>query len=325
MLLKSVTVLTAVYNSANFLEQTVESVAKQTCLPAEHIIIDDGSTDESLSVAMRLAKKYPNLRIISHNVNKGYPAALNSGIANSKTDYVAILDSDDIAIPQWLEIVFPLINSDSQIGAVGGGCVIMTATGDVTGCRQYCDSSGDVTEQIADGYYKILHPGTIYRRSCLAMIGGYNVDLKSLEDNDLYLGLSSITKIFSVGVPLVYYRRHPESESRKTDEYSHLAFEYLRNKSNLLKSGLTVNKANEELSPLIKSLASLPRLSKKSLGRYQLEIALAFENGGRKSKAINGFLLSFKYIENRKYALRGIFRCIVPKCIWMIAKKILKR
>ncbi|MGB4846248.1 MAG: glycosyltransferase family A protein, partial [Ferruginibacter sp.] len=141
----TVVVISAVYNTARFLRETVESVAAQTMLPEEHILIDDCSTDNSLSLARQLEYEFQHVRVITHERNRGYPAALNTGLLASHSEFVGILDSDDIAMPHWLKTVVPVLEADSRVGAIGGGCVMMTEKGEVTGCEMYCEESGDIT------------------------------------------------------------------------------------------------------------------------------------------------------------------------------------
>jgi len=137
----NVTVITAIYNTALFLKESVESVANQTVRPKEHLLIDDCSTDNSLEIACELAKKFSYIRVIAHKKNKGYPAALNTGIQASNTEFVGIMDSDDIALPNGLETVMPIMD-DSKIGSAGGGCIIMTEQGEVTQQLKYCEPRG---------------------------------------------------------------------------------------------------------------------------------------------------------------------------------------
>lgn len=314
----NVTVVTAIYNSVRFLRKTVESVASQTLLPYEHILVDDCSTDGSLALARQLEQEYSHVRVIVHENNKGYPSALNTAIQASNSDNIAILDSDDVAFSIWLETVMPVLENNPDVGAAGGGCIIMTEDGEITGCESYCDTKGDVTSGIRNGRYLILHPGSILRKSTLNAIGRYNPLLKSLEDSDIYIGIASISKIFNVGKPLIFYRRLTGSESRKTEEFSKLANQYISSKLKLLKEGFSVQEANKKLEPLIASLTSVTRLSPRINGAYQLEMAFAFEYGGNKKRAIKEFAAALKNGAGAKYPLRGILRCILPESLWIM-------
>jgi len=305
----NVTVITAIYNTALFLKESVESVANQTVRPKEHLLIDDCSTDNSLAIAYELAKKYPYIRVISHKKNKGYPAALNTGIQASKTKFIGIMDSDDIALPDWLETVMPIM-ADLEIGSAGGGCIIMTELGEVTQQLKYCEPRGDVTEIIQTGGYPMLHPGTIHRRENLINIGCYNPLLRSFEDNDVFLSMSSVSKLFSVGKPLVYYRRLRESESRKTVEFSKQLKCFLVKKAELLAKGKTTQESNKELAMIINELQMTPRLVPSLKGAYEYEMACSFRAGGLFIRAMNFYFQSIRLGHQRKSSCYHIVYCM---------------
>jgi glycosyltransferase involved in cell wall biosynthesis len=275
----NVTVITASYNSQKYLRQTVESVAKQTQLPFEHLIIDDCSKDNSYQLAKQLEQEYPHVRVIKHEVNKGFPGALNTAIAAAQTEYLALLDSDDIAYPDWLAVTTNLLNEHPNIGLVGGGGNIMTEQGEVTDYFVYADHQGNLTDQIKTGAYLILHPGTVYRKSCLEAIHGYRENLKSTEDNDMYLNMAYTTELFHLGRPLIYYRRLASSESRKTEAFATLADTYTHRKSQLLASGLSITETDLALTDIVQQLQTTPRLEATKAGRYEKEMAGAFRRG----------------------------------------------
>lgn len=89
-----ISVITAAYNSAGVIERNVRSVGRQSLLPAEHIIIDDGSTDDTASIAEALCTEFPYLRVIRQE-NGGPARARNAGIAEATGRFIAFLDSDD--------------------------------------------------------------------------------------------------------------------------------------------------------------------------------------------------------------------------------------
>jgi glycosyltransferase involved in cell wall biosynthesis len=90
-----VSVITPTFNSCRYLRRVVASVANQTVPVYEHIIIDDGSTDDTPRVLNELAAEYPHLHIIRQN-RAGAAAARNRGIAVARGRYIAFLDVDDL-------------------------------------------------------------------------------------------------------------------------------------------------------------------------------------------------------------------------------------
>lgn len=98
----SVSVVTPAHNSARTIERCVHSVAAQTSLPLEHIIIDDGSVDATPELLERLSARYRHLKTIRQQ-NQGAAAARNAGIEISNGRIIAFLDSDDEWMPTKLE------------------------------------------------------------------------------------------------------------------------------------------------------------------------------------------------------------------------------
>jgi len=90
-----------VYNRAGPVAHAVASLAAQTLSDLEIIVVDDGSADASAEAAERAGGS--RVRIVRHSVNRGIPAARNSGLAAARGKYIAWLDSDDIARPRRLE------------------------------------------------------------------------------------------------------------------------------------------------------------------------------------------------------------------------------
>ncbi|KEA64236.1 putative N-acetylgalactosaminyl-diphosphoundecaprenol glucuronosyltransferase [Marinobacterium lacunae] len=277
----NITVLTASYNSKLYLRETVVSVSKQTCLPYEHIIIDDCSVDGSYELALELEREFENVRVIRHSENKGFPASLNTGIKESRSEFIGILDSDDIAFPFWLELASDKLETSTKYGLVGGGCVLMTEDGLITGEIKYTSVSGNVTQRIKQGRYLILHPGSVIRKNVIQAIGGYRSNLKSLEDNDMFINLSYVSDLYNLGVPLIYYRRLRGSQSRKTEVFKNKMNEYIHQKVAILSSGLSIEEADSQLTDIVNDLNRLPRLEQLPTGEYEKEMAVSFFNGGK--------------------------------------------
>ena len=96
-----VSVITPAYNCEQFIRHTVECVAQQTIKVKEHIIIDDGSADNSLQLLNELKQRYPHLVVLSQ-INSGAGVARNLGISHATGKYIAFLDSDDSWAPTKL-------------------------------------------------------------------------------------------------------------------------------------------------------------------------------------------------------------------------------
>ncbi|WP_105265356.1 glycosyltransferase family 2 protein [Pseudoalteromonas sp. T1lg76] len=108
-----VSVIMPLYNAASFLEETVQSVIQQTLTDWELIIVDDFSTDSSLSVLAPLIDAEPRIKLIQQAENAGVSVARNKAISNAKGRYIAFLDSDDLWLPYKLEKQIDFMRSNN--------------------------------------------------------------------------------------------------------------------------------------------------------------------------------------------------------------------
>lgn len=90
------------YNAENSIERAIKSALSQDWENTEIIIVDDGSSDDSLRVITPYVQKYEHVHLIEHELNSGFPAALNTIFGNAKGEFVALFDDDDISWPDRL-------------------------------------------------------------------------------------------------------------------------------------------------------------------------------------------------------------------------------
>lgn len=91
------------YNYAHYLTDSIESIVKQTVQPYEIIIIDDGSTDQSAQIIKKYAEQYPLIRFLQNEKNSGIFYTTNRASQAASGDYLALLASDDIYLPNFIE------------------------------------------------------------------------------------------------------------------------------------------------------------------------------------------------------------------------------
>ena len=98
-----VTVITIFLNAERFIDEAITSVLEQSYREWELLLVDDGSSDGSTTIALEYEHKYPNnVRYLKHDGNKncGISASQNLGISNAKGEYIAFLDADDVWLPE---------------------------------------------------------------------------------------------------------------------------------------------------------------------------------------------------------------------------------
>lgn len=100
----TVSIITAAYNAASFLDETIESVRRQTLGDYEHLIVDDASVDHTRARAEWWAARDPRIRVLAQTKRAGPAQARNRGLAEATSDFVAFIDSDDVWHPDFLAV-----------------------------------------------------------------------------------------------------------------------------------------------------------------------------------------------------------------------------
>jgi glycosyltransferase involved in cell wall biosynthesis len=114
----SVSVIIPVYNGERFLAEAVRSALAQTLLPAEIIVVDDGSTDPTPQIATDLAASSPVPIRYVHQANQGPAAARNQGLAIAKGEFIALLDADDLWSPDKLQQQVAYLQAHEEVDFV---------------------------------------------------------------------------------------------------------------------------------------------------------------------------------------------------------------
>ena len=108
-----ISVIIPVFNSSLYLDHCLSTVVNQTLKDIEIILIDDGSTDDSLNVIKNYAKKYNNIKYTSKE-NEGQAIARNIGIQMSSGEFITFIDSDDYIELNMLEKLYNIAKSDNS-------------------------------------------------------------------------------------------------------------------------------------------------------------------------------------------------------------------
>lgn len=112
-----VSVIIVNWNGMNYLDNCLKSVRNQNYKPIEIIIVDNGSKDGSLDF---VKKNYPEVNIIANDVNRGFAGGNNDGIKRAKGEFIALLNNDTVAHPDWLLHLVRIIRSSPRIAGVCG-------------------------------------------------------------------------------------------------------------------------------------------------------------------------------------------------------------
>ena len=193
------------YNSENFLSDSIVSIISQTYKNWELILVDDGSSDSSLKIANYYAQKNSRIRVISDGENKKLPARLNQLISESKGDYIARMDADDIMHPERLEKQIGFLQKNQQYDLVSSGLISINNQNEVKGFRCVSQLYDEFSSPSLS--YPIVHPSVVARKSWYER-NQYSLAYPRAEDFELWTRAIK-SKDFKMAVLpdlLLYYR-----------------------------------------------------------------------------------------------------------------------
>lgn len=206
------------HNYAQFVGAAVESALAQTYSPVEVIVVDNGSTDESLAIL----RAYGNRIRIVPQENRGQAGSRNRGIAESKGEFIAFLDADDVWLPHKLEKQMRLFDR-SEVGLVYSGLTIGDAA--LKPLREVrATFTGRVLKEFALASGAVVQGGestAVIRKECFAKVGTFDPGLSISCGWDFYRRVASCFEIAAVFEPLTVYRQHGTNAHSRLDVFEH--------------------------------------------------------------------------------------------------------
>lgn len=222
------TIIIPVYNRQKLLPRAIKSVLDQRFEQWELIIVDDCSTDNSISEARNYID--PRITVLQTGLNSGPAAARNLGIHAARGKYISLLDSDDMFHPEFLSRTKEEIErSDEAFG------FSYTAVGDLASCDLGGRKPVDNLWQIPERYSRFRKPylyqlqigtaaGITLKRDVFLKIGFFDETLKAAEDTDFFIRVSEFFKGWPIPELLIF--KDHNTADRLTNNYSKLSEAY---------------------------------------------------------------------------------------------------
>jgi glycosyltransferase involved in cell wall biosynthesis len=206
-----VSVIIPVFNSERYLAEAVESILTQTFRDFEVLLLDDGSTDGSVTIAQQLAARDGRVRLINGG-HHGVVHWRNVGLNEAKGEYVAMMDSDDVAVAERLARQVEFLDANPECGAVGAQAVRIDPDGDAIDFWRVPESHEEIdASNMREGCSAIINPSVLMRTSTVRAVGGYRAGFDSSEDYDLFLRLAEVARLANLPDVLLRYRLHAKS------------------------------------------------------------------------------------------------------------------
>ena len=271
-----------VYNGEKYIKESIESILEQTCTDFEFIIINDGSTDNTLAII----KSYADHRIkIINQQNVGLSKSLNNGIAIATGDFIARIDADDSALPNRLEKQMEFFAKHPDIVLLGTNANVV----DEEGNYLYTSNLERLVNNrsIFETSNPFFHSSVVFRKDIFDKCGGYNENvIHHFEDKLLWANMLSYGNLANLEEALIYYRITPNGISNKTKK----GFLLQKKISNIYLNGEKVNAEDYQKFINLNQIS----INKKHALYYNRIAKIKLLMHGNKREAIKNSYLSLK-------------------------------
>jgi glycosyltransferase involved in cell wall biosynthesis len=206
-----VSIIVPAYNAELYIKETIDSILAQTYCNYEIIVVDDGSTDNTPVIARQFGDSIRYIR----QPNQGLSSARNTAIKNARAETIALIDSDDLWEPQFLERMIPFLNLHPEAAGVYCGFQYINSRSEVIGrpSLKIVPPESFHAAMIIEGNW--LAPcAVVFRKQLLEDVGLFDESLHAVEDWDMWIRLSERSPFVGLPEALVKYRRHDSNMTK---------------------------------------------------------------------------------------------------------------
>lgn len=242
-----VTVLMPVFNASKYLDEAIVSILNQTFTDFEFLIINDGSTDNSLEII----QQYADIRIrVINQKNTGVAIALNNGLSLATGTYICRFDADDICEPERIEKQLNFLKHNPEYCIVGSDATYILENGEYL-FNYKCP--GHLHEEIVNKIYlhcPFIHSAVMYNKDIVLEAGAYSPFAHNFEDYLLWVNLAKKGKMKNLPDPFIKVRFNPASV---TIDEKWRSKRFRKLKKNIITRGTITEEEGNELGSIIKS------------------------------------------------------------------------
>jgi glycosyltransferase involved in cell wall biosynthesis len=209
-----VALLTANYNNAPYLSELIDSVVNSSVWPKEFVIVDDGSTDNSVAIISQYKQKYNFIKLIESDENEGFANALNKGLQQVQSKYIIRVDADDYIDKNRIQIQFRYMEENQEIDVLGSNIKYF----DSRDGRIICSSNSPTSEESIYRLLKtascpIIH-GSIIAKASVYKRYRYEQSMVPAEDYYIFAQMAkNDISLANISDALSYVRVHVNSVS----------------------------------------------------------------------------------------------------------------
>jgi glycosyltransferase involved in cell wall biosynthesis len=267
-----VSVIISTYNGDRFIAEAVESILQQTFRRFELIIVNDASSDST----MRILEGFDDDRItvLNNSANLGIAASQNKAIALAGGDYLALMDHDDISLPERLQVQVDFLDGHPEVGMVGSNCICIDENNIVKLVSVYPADDAFLK------WYPLLcgcpffHTSLMIRRSAMERVGGYTGNYLFAGDYELISKLTDSCVVANLEQPLVKWRMHSASTSKVNGQ--RLSDEALKISQQNVKAVLGNGELDEDTWQGLRSLVMSSPTAEVNISSEQTNASISF-------------------------------------------------
>jgi len=199
-----------VYNREEYVQAAIKSILYQTHSNLEIIVLDDGSTDNTLSILLRESDRDPRIKVLHHRQNCGVITSLTTCLKHSRGQFIARMDSDDISLPDRLYTQLAYLKENQDVGVVGTNYRRFTNSGLLISPSSPNPTSSGLIWWKMFFFPSIVHPSILARRDIFACFNesGLESTFQHAEDHAFWLRIGFKTKFANVPDILFLFRKH---------------------------------------------------------------------------------------------------------------------
>jgi glycosyltransferase involved in cell wall biosynthesis len=209
------------YNAASFLSAALQSVIEQTYPDWRILLVNDGSTDDTKKICTEFQRRLGPKMLLIDQENRGLSASRNVAIRASSAPFLALLDADDVWLPNRLEESLRCFD-DERVGMAYGFVSLIDADGKVlrTQNPEEQQDSGTMAKAIYTRSVNLPCPTISFRRRCIEELGCFDESMRACEDRDLWLRIALQYQVARIGKVIASYRLSAGSMSTDIDRMS---------------------------------------------------------------------------------------------------------
>lgn len=256
-LLEKISVIIPCYNAENFIQECIESVLQQDYKNIEIIVIDDGSTDQSVNA---LTPYLDKISLITQK-NQGACVARNRGLAEASGDFIKFLDADDYLADGILSSQAHKLRALDSQSIVFGDLIQKHPDRAITRSYKTFDNQRMIETLILTG---VITTSPLHRIELLKKIGGFDPRFKNGQEWNMHIRLAASGVKFIYDAKLVYYQRFHDSEDRISNQKAVIDWDY-----QIEKRFMTLESI-KQLTPLTKSIKKAMAFNIWNVGRRAL-------------------------------------------------------